>query len=924
MAEAREADPRTSLRHVLATEPPDYTSNQTVHSPSQPRKMAHLMQEDEPAIAQVGATHNMETETEMEMERESEKERDKDVDVDNAPDAPVYTATTQTTRRNANGSVSSVYSGNKIRHLKKEDGVPLWRKDIQYDFLNLVFHNDQRVFTRYSDGSKGYTFAEIYVDAMAKSSKCSKILKEKLMGDSEAAINMGMVCLLVNVGRMNTTLNFFPEMRAQLRTYHSIPALQARQDPNAYKQLQDAPRLKSILKGATEDTEQPGTIEEIRAASIPRTNPVNLIFVLSQYAPKISELHFSPPRDFFDLVMRGSLSSRSRATAFLWLCWWYLESDFSVEDSQRNPFGPGIEGPDSEGKEGEKWLPFKVPAFESLTEEQAALENVDTEEEVTFGEEKKKERTAILASEPSPAMTALKRAKKGMIMECRPQQPFQALLENGMYVYKADSGTERERQAELAASDDGFTTPGRDDRSPATYSSYVSTGSCRLPHALGSTHYPSDSERTRSPSPPVPSFSAVNKVPKAATDPRNIDSLLNDEAPLPRPVVPAVKKGPGRGNWRRNKDKALAAANAPTIAQGMPVSRSESQHNEIRPAYGFVHETPSAPFTYQSSQTILPKSLSPHAPLQFQVFQPAEHIPTPNYQASKRNRPPTQHQVAISRYRRERIDFILDRRIRHLHIDAKRRREAQPTIMRAWKRIKLLPQGYDSEEEAGKSKKEADTVLHTRDKENVRGEHETKDKRSKADVAAAVIEEQYALAGRHRITMAGYVQARGEIDNLGEEARYLAHTLRRTGRRMERWEEGGAVGPARKASQSATRLQSQPLQMDKDGIEIVSERPGRRVSYHRGPVAERDRGRSKRELARKGIDGRQMARNGERGWTTNGRRGSGKGGMGGDEGGDDEDTEAGEELDEEDRELLGEVDGGGSDEDSLSDEQDGD
>ena len=77
-------------------------------------------------------------------------------------------------------------------------------------------------------------------------------------------------------------------MRAQLRTYHSIPALQAHQDPNAYKQLQDAPRLKSILKGATEDEPQPSTMEEIKAARLPRTNPVNLIFVMSQYAPKIS------------------------------------------------------------------------------------------------------------------------------------------------------------------------------------------------------------------------------------------------------------------------------------------------------------------------------------------------------------------------------------------------------------------------------------------------------------------------------------------------------------------------------------------------------------------------------------------------------------------------------------------------------------
>jgi Ino eighty subunit 1 len=120
---------------------------------------------------------------------------------------PMYTATTTTTRRNANGSVSSVYSGNKIRHLKKDDGIPLWRKDIQYDFLRHVFENPERVFHKVSDGTGGHTFADIYLDAMAKSSKCSKILKDKLLTERAAAINMAMVCLLVNVGRMNTTLN---------------------------------------------------------------------------------------------------------------------------------------------------------------------------------------------------------------------------------------------------------------------------------------------------------------------------------------------------------------------------------------------------------------------------------------------------------------------------------------------------------------------------------------------------------------------------------------------------------------------------------------------------------------------------------------------------------------------------------------------
>ncbi|KAL1958742.1 hypothetical protein VTO42DRAFT_3861 [Malbranchea cinnamomea] len=320
---------------------------------------------------------------------------------------PTAETATPTARKQTNGTIGSVYSGNKIRHLKKEDGVPLWRKDIQYRFLRMVFEDTTPVFTRFPDGKTGFSFADIYIDAMAKSSKTSKILKEKLQTDRPAAIQMAMVCLLVNFGRMNTTLNFFPEMRAQLRTYHPIPSLQAHNDDSsAYKQLQDAPRLKSILKGASEDVEQPGTIEKIKSAAIPRTNPVNLIFVMSQFAPKVSELHFPPPRDFFDLVMGATLSSRSRARAFLWLMWYYLESDFSKEAALANPFGPGLVG---EGTDG---LPLKVPELEILTEEEADAENVDTPEEIQFGEEKQKERKRILVDD-DVLFRYSKRHKKG-------------------------------------------------------------------------------------------------------------------------------------------------------------------------------------------------------------------------------------------------------------------------------------------------------------------------------------------------------------------------------------------------------------------------------------------------------------------------------------------------------------------------------
>lgn len=177
-----EPDSRNSLRHILAAEP--------------------TMDDEKPSPPQINTPGPDESEATQDTQDAPKADPGK-----LSVEPTLYTATTTTTRRNANGSVSSVYSGNKIRHLKKDDGIPLWRKDIQYDFLRQVFENDERVFHKVSDGTGGHTFADIYLDAMAKSSKCSKILKDKLLTERPAAINMAMVCLLVNVGRMNTTLN---------------------------------------------------------------------------------------------------------------------------------------------------------------------------------------------------------------------------------------------------------------------------------------------------------------------------------------------------------------------------------------------------------------------------------------------------------------------------------------------------------------------------------------------------------------------------------------------------------------------------------------------------------------------------------------------------------------------------------------------
>lgn len=190
-----EPDPRQSLQHVLAAEPPPRTALQHDKSgkADKPFTPAHNtatwvhegardVTEDEGSIQNDSYTRGAEVNTAQNM-------------------------TVSNSRRGGNGTIGSVYSGNKIRHLKKEDGIPLWRKDIQYAFLRAVFEDQKKVFTKASDGTSGHTFADIYIDAMAKSSKTSKILKDKLLSDRTAAVNMAMVCLLVNVGRMNTTLN---------------------------------------------------------------------------------------------------------------------------------------------------------------------------------------------------------------------------------------------------------------------------------------------------------------------------------------------------------------------------------------------------------------------------------------------------------------------------------------------------------------------------------------------------------------------------------------------------------------------------------------------------------------------------------------------------------------------------------------------
>ena len=104
---------------------------------------------------------------------------------------------------------NSMSGGKNLKPLKREDGEPLWRKDLQYDFLKAVFEDDKAVFTNSYEPNQiaKQTFANLYIDTVARSSRTSKFLKDQLLTEHEPAKKIAMVCLLVNLGRMDTTLS---------------------------------------------------------------------------------------------------------------------------------------------------------------------------------------------------------------------------------------------------------------------------------------------------------------------------------------------------------------------------------------------------------------------------------------------------------------------------------------------------------------------------------------------------------------------------------------------------------------------------------------------------------------------------------------------------------------------------------------------
>lgn len=217
------------------------------------------------------------------------------------------------------------------------------------------------------------------------------------------------ICLLVNVGRINTTFAFYPAMRTVLRTYHSVPSLQKTQATR--KSLQDAPRMKNALKAirlSTEPTELPSSLEVVQArlhaGHIPPTSVVNLLFLLGMGHDIVTE-HFFDQENIVDphnllaarLSQPGSamengrlhllhlfttinIRSEERASMLLYILYHYLESD-----SGNNPFS-------------DPNRPGQPPILRILDDKEyeALGENIDEPDELEWGAEMRARRIESL------------------------------------------------------------------------------------------------------------------------------------------------------------------------------------------------------------------------------------------------------------------------------------------------------------------------------------------------------------------------------------------------------------------------------------------------------------------------------------------------------------------------------------------------
>jgi len=154
----------------------------------------------------------------------------------------------------------------------------------------------------------------------------------------------------------------------------------------------------------------------------------------------------------------------------------------------------------------------------------------------------------------------------------------------------------------------------------------------------------------------------------------------------------------------------------------------------------------------------------------------------------------TSHQIAVQQNRKDRVHHVIDRKLRRIDRHRKKTRMKEGAISRAWRRIR------DLEEPLWMSDDEEHPLRHTHHpeydehgnlverKEEEEELHPHNTKRTKVDKSHKAGMNGLSYASGPAGLVPRKEEEMGEDDDFGEEAISIAAALRRTARRLERWE----------------------------------------------------------------------------------------------------------------------------------------
>lgn len=93
-------------------------------------------------------------------------------------------------------------------------GEPLLRNDLQFEVLTAIFNDREIRFRAPLDPSKPpgsppvyLTFDQLFLEALLSGNRTNAAMRQKLIDHRDFGTNFCKLALLINIGRINTTLS---------------------------------------------------------------------------------------------------------------------------------------------------------------------------------------------------------------------------------------------------------------------------------------------------------------------------------------------------------------------------------------------------------------------------------------------------------------------------------------------------------------------------------------------------------------------------------------------------------------------------------------------------------------------------------------------------------------------------------------------